>query len=82
MNPWYFILWFYIAPLIASLVMLAAIEFFAKRTNQKEYSAADVSPLAWLPMLNWILIVILPFGVLILGSEYFAMRFVTLIKKI
>ena len=82
MNPWYFIFWFYVLPLVGSLVMLAAIEFFAKKLNEMQYSAADVSPLAWLPLLNCILIVILPFGVVILGSEYFAMQFVKLIRKI
>lgn len=82
MNFLFLIFIIYLLPLILGLVLMVIFEFLCKKLNRKNDSAKDVSPLIFIPLLNWIIVIILPIGVIIFGSEYFGNLFIKLLNKI
>ena len=82
MNFLFLVFITYLLPLILGLVLMVIFEFLCKKLNRKNDSAKEISPLIFLPLINWVLVVILPFGVIIFGAEYLGNLFIKLLNKI
>lgn len=72
----------YLLPLILGLVLMVIFEFLCKKLNRKSDSAKDISPLIFIPLINWIIVIVLPFGIIIFGAEYFGNLFCNFLNKI
>lgn len=72
----------YVIPVIAGIVMMILFEYLVSRLKYGYYSCKDISPLVFFPLINWILIPILPFGIIIFGCEYLGDKLQKLLNKI
>jgi len=64
----------YLLPLIIDIILLIIYEFLCKRVARIDCSAKPISQLVFIPLLNWILIPIIPIGIIIFGSEYLSRK--------
>ena len=66
--------------MILNIIMAIILEFLLKQTRCD--TVKDITPIIFLPVINWILIAIFPLAIIILGAEYLGNKFCKLLDKI